>query len=211
MPELHGAYPAIASCSHRDLEKVREIRRELERRGCNLLCFFLKCLDADNALLSKLIRDEIKACNWFCLIPCISRATKRSKWVREGIQLVKALSIKPRKNVAGIHLDKKLKPEWKKLERLAKRATVFISHARRDQQIAKLIQDALHQHDFDVWFDEEAAVEQSWADANHSAIDEAAMRGFVLVLLSPHSLASQGCKRGTEFVLQRTRRAGGKG
>jgi len=57
-----GGTPNV-SHSHRDLEKVREIRNELERRGCNPLLFFLKCLDADNALLPKLIQDEIKARN----------------------------------------------------------------------------------------------------------------------------------------------------
>jgi len=64
------------------LETVWEIRNELERRGCNPLLFFLKCLDADNALLPKLIRDEIKARKWFVL--CHSRAARRSKWVRNG-------------------------------------------------------------------------------------------------------------------------------
>ena len=46
-PQGQGAW-IFVSHSHRDLEKVREIRNELERRGCNPLLFFLKCLDADN-------------------------------------------------------------------------------------------------------------------------------------------------------------------
>jgi len=72
----------FVSHSHCDLEKVREIRNELERRDCNPLLFFLKRLDADNTLLPKLIRDEIKARKWFVL--CHSRAARRSKWVRNG-------------------------------------------------------------------------------------------------------------------------------
>jgi hypothetical protein len=41
----------FVSHSHRDLEKVREIRNELERRGHNPLLFFLKCLSDDDARL----------------------------------------------------------------------------------------------------------------------------------------------------------------
>lgn len=133
---------------------------------------------------------------------CHSRAARRSKWVREEIRLVKALSKKPRKNVVVIHLERKVKPELKKLERLAKRATVFVSYAHRDRQIAQRVQDALRRHDFGVWFDEKVAAGEQWADAIHSAIDEAATRGFVFVLLSPNSLASPWCKRETEYVLQ---------
>ena len=38
-----------SSHSPRDLEKVRRIRNELERRGRNPLRFFLKCLEVDYA------------------------------------------------------------------------------------------------------------------------------------------------------------------
>ena len=44
----------FVSHSHRDLEKVRQIRNELEKRGHNPLLFFLKCLEDDNALLPEL-------------------------------------------------------------------------------------------------------------------------------------------------------------
>ena len=56
----HSARISV-SHSHRDLEKVRRICNELERRGHNPLLFFLKCLEADDARLPGLIRDEIKA------------------------------------------------------------------------------------------------------------------------------------------------------
>jgi TIR domain len=196
----HSGAWIFVSHSHHDLVKVREIRNELERRGCNPLLFFLKCLDADNALLPQLIRDEIKARNWFVL--CNSRAARRSKWVREEIQLVKAVSKKPRKNVVVINLERNLQPELKKLERLSKRSTVFLSYARQDQQIAKRVRRALLQHDFGVWFDEATTPGQDWAAAIHSAIDAAVERGFVIVLLSAASLTSQWCKRETEYALR---------
>ena len=40
--------------SHRDLETIREIRNELERRGNDPVLFFLKCLEADDARLPEL-------------------------------------------------------------------------------------------------------------------------------------------------------------
>jgi len=73
--------------SHRDLAKVRPIRNELERRGHNPLLFFLKCLEADDARLPELIRDEIKARTYFVL--CNTRASRRSKWVKQEMELAK--------------------------------------------------------------------------------------------------------------------------
>ena len=43
------------------------LRYELERHGHNPLLFFLKCLDADDARLPELSRDEIRDCEWFIL------------------------------------------------------------------------------------------------------------------------------------------------
>src|SRR5277367_3441113 len=106
-PAGEGAW-IFVSHSHRDLEKVREIRNELERRGHNPLLFFLKCLEADDARLPELIRDEIKARKWFVL--CNTRASRRSKWVKQEIELVKQVSKRPRKNIAVINLESDLKP-----------------------------------------------------------------------------------------------------
>ena len=53
-------YRPVAATSA-DLEQVCRTRNELERRGHNPLLFFLKCLEADDARLPELIRDESKA------------------------------------------------------------------------------------------------------------------------------------------------------
>ena len=47
------------------------------------LLFFLKCLEADDARLPELIRDEIQAGTFFTL--CNTRASRRSKWVKQEI------------------------------------------------------------------------------------------------------------------------------
>lgn len=71
----------FVSPSHRDLEQVLPIRNELERRGHNPLLFFLKCLDADDARLPELSRDEIKVRERFIL--CNSPSARNSGWVRQ--------------------------------------------------------------------------------------------------------------------------------
>jgi hypothetical protein len=48
----------FVSHSHRDLDKVHQIRTELERRRHHPLRFFLKCLEADDARLPELICEE---------------------------------------------------------------------------------------------------------------------------------------------------------
>ena len=53
-----AAHGTFVSHSHRDLEKVRPIRNELERRGHHPLLFFLKCLQADDARLEERMNDE---------------------------------------------------------------------------------------------------------------------------------------------------------
>jgi len=58
--QRHGAW-IFVSHSHRDLEKVRPIRHELERRGYHPLLLFLKCLADNDARLPALLREEIQA------------------------------------------------------------------------------------------------------------------------------------------------------
>ena len=108
----------ITAHSHRDV--VRRIRNELERCGCNPLLFFLKCLEADDARLPELIRDEIKARTLFAL--CNTRASRRSKWVKQEIELVKQVTKRPRRTVVVMNLERDLQTELHKLDRLSKRA-----------------------------------------------------------------------------------------
>ena len=111
---------------------ARQIRNELERRGHNPLLFFLKCLEADDASLPKLIRDEIKARTLFAL--CNTRASRRSKWVKQEIELIKQVTKRPRRTVVVMNLERDLQTELHKLDPLSKRATVFLSCAQQDAE-----------------------------------------------------------------------------
>ena len=197
--ETQGAW-IFVSHSHRDLEKVREIRNYLEQRGHNPLLFFLKCLNDDDARLPELIRDEIKERDWFVL--CDSPNAKASKYVPAEVALVQ--SAKSPETIETIDLTQDLKPQLYKLDRLLKRATVFLSHSyvQRDHECAERIRAALLEHDYRVWSDSALKPGQDFAATIHAAIDDAAALGFVLLLLSPASLASPSCKQETEYALQ---------
>lgn len=187
MQNSEGAW-IFLSHSHRDLEKVRRIRNALEARGHNPLIFFLKCLDdADAAELDDLIRREIEARHWFIL--CQSPNARASKWVRDEIEVIKRLVDKV---VEEIDLDDDLDAQVERVDRISKRATVFISYSRYDQGVAEAIRAALIEQDFAV-FDEGADIRPGaeWLAEISQAINEAAERGFVLVLLSASALVSE--------------------
>ncbi len=194
----HSGAWIFVSHSHRDLEKVRHIRNELERRGHNPLLFFLKCLEDDDARLPELIREEIKVREWFIL--CDSPHAKTSAWVQQEVELIKGMEGKA---FETIDLSKDLETELHKLVRLSKRATVFLAYARQDRDTAERIRRALERHDYSVWLDAAIPPSGDWAAVVRSAIDDAVKRGFVLILLSYDYLTSDWCKCEVEYACQR--------
>ena len=116
------------------MEKVRRIRNDFERRGHNPLPFFLKCQEADDARLPELIRDEIKARTFFVL--CNTRASRRSKWVKQAIELVKQVTKPPRQIVVVMKLARDLQTELPNLDLLSKRAVAGSSWIRSREKSA---------------------------------------------------------------------------
>lgn len=175
------------SHSHKDLEKVREIRNVLERHGHNPLMFFLKCLENDESELPELLRREILARNWFVL--CDSENSKTSRWVLQEVELIKSMA---GKIFETIDLSTDLESQLHKLASLSKRATVFLSYARADEEIARTINEELVKADYQVFFDiASLQAGQNWQSAISDALDEATKSGFVLVLLSPDALTNK--------------------
>lgn len=76
------------SHSHADIEKVRKVRDVLETLNCEPITFFLACMDDNNPLLEKLIKDEIDARNVF--VYCKSKKAKKSKWVQKELEYIKS-------------------------------------------------------------------------------------------------------------------------
>ena len=195
--KAEGAW-VFLSHSHKDLAKVREIRDELERKGHNPLIFFLKCLEDDGQELPDLLRREIGARTWFIL--CDSPNARASKWVQEEVQMIKSLEGKV---FEVVDLSKDLQRELHKLTEISKRATIFLSYARPDADDARRIGTALTRADFRVFQDIAAIPGGDFQAAIQSTLDESLANGFVLLLLSANSLASQFCRAETEYALRR--------
>ncbi len=222
----------FVSYSNKDIEKVRNIRNLLERRGDNPVLFFLKCMEnteADDRLLWDLIEREIKARTFFLLCDSPnaqnSTAVQREKdlaesMLREGkviipIDLEKVNLTNDelltdfdtiQLNVAVNMSDEQI--ELQKVIQLAKRATVFLSYSHSDHVLATRIGDTLRNNDYGVWTNAELRPGENWAGAIGAAIDEAVQHGFVLLLLTKASLDSQFCRHETFHAFERAAASG---
>ncbi len=74
------------SHSHKDIEKVRNIRDILETLDCEPILFFLKCLDDNNTELEDFIKKEIAARNVF--LYCKSENAENSIWVQKELDYI---------------------------------------------------------------------------------------------------------------------------
>lgn len=190
----------FVSHSNKDLKKVREIRDFLEREGHKPLLFYLRCLETDNARLPQLIKDEIEARTWFVL--CDSDNAKNSNWVQEERRIVEAMEDKSRFYVT-VDLARDIDAQRDKLALLSKRATVFLSYARPDREIAEQIYHALSKQDYRVFFDVESIDPgMHWAGTITSALEDAMDRGFVLLLLSNDYLTSLWCAHERSYAFE---------
>lgn len=190
----------FVSHSHKDIKKVREIRDLLEREGHKPLLFHLKCLEDDDARLPQLIKDEIEARTWFVL--CDSENAQNSDWVQEEKQIVKAMEDKSRFYVT-IDLARDIETQRDELAQLSKRATVFLSYARSDREIAEHMHHELSKQDYRVFFDVRSLTAGAdWTSTITSAIEDAVERGFVLLLLSPDYLTNTWCAHERSYAFE---------
>jgi len=194
--QISGAW-IFLSHSHKDLEKVRFIRNELEHWGHNPLIFFLKCLEDDNAELPDLIRREIVARQWFIL--CNSPNAEASSWVQEEVKIIQSMEDK---KFVIVDLNTDLESQILKIAGLCKRATVFLSYSFSDQHIAKRIVEYLSNADFSVWNIEPLMPGCNWAYEITNTLNDAIQNGFVLLLLSESSLKSKFWQLEALFALE---------
>jgi hypothetical protein len=187
------------SHSHRDFDPVSRLRNELEVLGHHPLMFFLKCLD-DDSEIDDLIRREIQARSWFVL--CDSAHSRASRWVQEERNIIAGLATH---SSATVDLQDPLSTQLAALSGLTKRATVFLSYAQPDQPQADQITASLRRDDFGVFSDLQLAPGQNWEAQIASALDDAAERGAVLVLLGLRAIDSDWQRREIELALARAR------
>ena len=177
------------SHSNYDFDKVREVRNFLELKGHHPLMFFLKCLNDDDEV-DDLIRREIESRSWFIL--CDSANARKSRWVQAEILVIKGL---PTKTYKQINLDDSSLDLEAELFSLTRKASVFLSYAKRDSTIAENIRNELRKHDFGVFSDLALRSEEDWQVRPQAELHNAARRGAVLILLSRESVRSEWQQR----------------
>jgi len=173
------------SHSHKDFDKVRELRNKLEAMGHHPLMFFLKCIN-DDSEVDDLVRREIEAREWFIL--CDSDNSRVSRWVRREVDIIRSGQDKV---YTVVDLDAPIQSQVEQARALTKRATVFISCAHADQPIANEIAGVLRDHDFGTFnAAEDLTVGSDCQTTIRDQIRGAAEHGFVLVLVSQSSMRS---------------------
>ena len=202
MNNPEGAW-IFLSHSTKDWNEVRRIRNFLEEKGHRPLVFFLKCL-SDHSELDGLIKREIEARTWFLL--CDSQNARESRWVQAEAAFIKELEGKYHET---IDLKEAIEAQLERIDRLCRRATVFLSYSVKDRPFAGRMHDALiKKHDYSVWLDTAALPAGSnWMQEITSAIDRAVARGFVLLLLSPSSVQSQFVMHEIQYALDKASKA----
>jgi len=192
------------SHSHKDFDKVRELRNELEVQGHHPLLFFLKCLN-DDSEIDDLVRREIEARSWFIL--CDSQNSRSSRWVQEERKIIDALSSH---TSATVNLDDSLFTQLSSISEITKRASVFLSYSHSDNENAKRVIDSLRNDDFGVFSDLQISPGVSWQTEIESALNAAVDRGAVLVLLSRSSMASEWQRREIVLAFERAKPRAGR-
>lgn len=168
------------SHSHRDYEKVREVRDLLEIEGFRPLMFFLKCLEKDGYedLTRSLIKEEIDSRQRFVL--CNSKNAAESDWVKFEVEHIKEIN-RPYEVVDLEWSHEKLKEA---IRRFKVRSTVFLSYRRSQSMLVNAVCKELEIHDFKVLYDRNNLMP---GDIYTKRIEEniitAAEKGYVLAFL----------------------------
>jgi TIR domain len=192
------------SHSHLDYDKVRALRNELEIQRYHPLMFFLKCLN-DDSEVDGLVRREIEAREWFLL--CESTNSRGSHWVTREVEIIKTLSDRVYESV---NLEADLATQVQQASKLAKRATVFLSYAHGERDVAGRMAAVFRTHDYGVFIDinSDLTAGQDWMGEITARLDDSERQGFVLVLMSPNSVRSEWVRRELKHALVRVRQLG---
>lgn len=172
------------SHSHKDIEKVRQIRNDMEDAGFDPLCFYLKCL-TDEDELEGLIKREIDARELFVYID--SHNSRESDWVKKERDYIDLIG---NKKTVTIKLDSY--DSMQDISRiLIKGLRVYISYSHMDSYIAFGMANKLREMEFQVLMDYGIMPGESWLDAIKGMIEDAREAGAVIVLLTEKSTHSK--------------------
>ncbi len=163
------------SHSHQDIEIVRKIRNRFEELGYEPLMFYLKCLN-DKDEIADLIKREIDEREWFVYVD--SKNARASDWVRSEREYISKLKDK---KVITIDINDDV---IKQADNIAKNLKVFISHVRRDSELADKIKNVLIEKDYLVLMDDSVSSEADLMQSVTKQIEFASREGFVIALIT---------------------------
>jgi hypothetical protein len=178
-----GAW-VFLSHPHKDFDKVSLVRNFLEAQRHHPLMFFLKCLD-DGSEIEDLIRREIQSRSWFVL--CDSANAQASLWVQQEVEIIKNL---PTRTYSRVNLDDPAFDPASDLFSLTRKASVFLSYAQGDREVANRVRVELKHHDFGVFSDLELAAGENWRVRIEAELEKAALQGAVIIFVSSWSVRS---------------------
>lgn len=164
------------SHSHKDYEKVRKVRDMLEDQHMRPLMFFLKCLN-DYDEIDSLIKREIDCRTRFIL--CDSDNARKSDWVKEEVEYIKSQD----RIYETIDLDMPIEEIKEKLLDFKRRATLFISYNRENQNLAKSVYERLCKYDFHVFMDMMSLLDGNFQAQIYSSLDKAVKKGYVVAII----------------------------
>ena len=172
------------SHSHEDYEKVRKVRDMLEDQHMRPLMFFLKCLN-DHDEIDSLIKREIDCRTRFIL--CDSENARKSDWVKEEVKYIKSQD----RTYETIDLDLPIETIKQKLNEFKRKATLFISYNRENQELAKMVYDRLSKFDFLMFVDMDLLRPgDDYLKNVIASLDNAAENGFIIALMNDRILAA---------------------
>lgn len=184
LQKTEGGY-IFLSHSHKDIDKVRQIRNRLEEDGFEPLCFYLKCLDnADE--IEDLIKREIDAREWFVFVN--SPNSRESRWVTLEREYI---AKNGHKKILTIEIDDEASI-LTTIQQIKRNLRVYISYAKRDEPLARQIKNGLEEKDYQVFFPPDSIPAGGlFTDIAENAIAEASQAGCVAVLITENSMRAK--------------------
>ena len=195
MKEENNEIWVFLSHSHKDYEKVSLLRNLLEKEGYRPIMFYLKCL-GDNSEIDNLIKREIDCRAYFIL--CDSDNSKDSKWVQEEEKYIKSKG----RIYDIVNIDSGVNQIKAAVSRFQHRTSAFISYSSQDSEMARVVQNTVDVNGYTTFIDMVNILPGSPLDSVlENAITKHSNEGFVIFLLSQHSIASQWCLKELQMAL----------
>ncbi len=181
------------SHSHKDIEKVRQIRNDMEDAGFDPLCFYLKCL-TDKDEIEGLIKREIDSRELFVYID--SPNSRASDWVKKERDYIDSIG-----NKKTLTINLELYDSMQDISKiLIKGLRVYISYSHSDAYIAFGIANKLKEREFQVLTDYDLMPGENWVDSLTGMIKDASKAGAFIVLLTENSIQSKNVKNEIKYA-----------